>query len=78
LTANDIPDERGTYFVCFSDNVEILNGDPLSAKELLAQKGDKVHWNIKVNPGTGKLISHCAQSEIQKNRKLMHSSIFID
>jgi hypothetical protein len=70
MTANDIPDERGTYYVCFSDNVEILNGSPVTAKTLLTNQGDQARWNIRVSANSGKIISNCAQSEIKPNQQV--------
>jgi hypothetical protein len=70
LTANDIPDERGTYYVCFSDNVEILNGSPVTAKTLLTKQGDQAKWSIRVSANSGKIISNCAQSEIKPNQQV--------
>lgn len=68
LTANDIPDGRGTYYVCFSDNITVLSGSsPVTAKTVLAKAGDTVSWNIKVGQATGKTISKCSQSAIQAN-----------
>jgi hypothetical protein len=70
LTAKDIPDERGTYYVCFSDNVEILNGSPVTAKTLLTKQGDQARWNIRVSANSGEIISNCAQSEIKPNQQV--------
>lgn len=68
LTANDIPDGRGTYYVCFSDNITVLSGSsPVTAKTVLVKAGDTVSWNIKVGQATGKTISNCSQSAIQAN-----------
>ncbi len=78
LTADTVPDARGTYYVCFSDNVEVLSGDPFQHKELLAEKGDAVNWRVKVTSGVGKAISKCSQSEIKSNSSIRFNSPLID
>lgn len=69
LTGEDVPDERGTYYVCFSDNVEVLNGPAKSAKELITGKGDTISWNIKVNSGDPKAVNSCIYNTPQLNNK---------
>lgn len=70
MTANDIPDERGTFYICFSDNIEVLNGSPLTAKTLLTKNGDQASWNIRVSSGIGGIISNCSQSDIKPSNML--------
>ncbi|MCH4293097.1 IPT/TIG domain-containing protein [Shewanella sp. 3B26] len=67
MNADTVPDARGTYYVCFSDNVEVLNGSPLTSKTLLQKTNDKASWTVKVSPGRGDVISQCSQGEIQPN-----------
>lgn len=62
LTANEIPDERGTFYICFSDNIEIISGPSQSSKDQLTQADQNLSWQVKVNEGEGKLISNCEYS----------------
>lgn len=59
------PDKLATYYVCFSDNVEIINGSPVTAKTLLTNQGDQAKWNIRVSANAGNIISNCIQSEVK-------------
>ncbi|MCG9754773.1 hypothetical protein L1D40_05935 [Shewanella insulae] len=59
MTANTVPDARGTYYICFSDNVTIIDGPSQSAKDLLTQEDQILSWRVQVNPGSGKVVSQC-------------------
>ncbi|PMG48059.1 hypothetical protein [Shewanella sp. 10N.286.52.B9] len=75
MSANDIPDERGTYYLCFSDNVEILNGSPVTAKKLLTNQGGQARWNIRVTASEDKTISNFIQSEIKSSQQVLETLI---
>jgi hypothetical protein len=60
MTANTVPDARGTYYICFSDNVSIIDGPSQSAKDLLTQEDQVLSWRVQVNSGSGKVVSQCS------------------
>jgi len=54
MIANEVPDGRGTYYICFSNNVEVLSGSqPLTAKNVITKQDDTASWRIKVNQAIG-------------------------
>ncbi|MGO3785652.1 MAG: hypothetical protein ACTJIB_05430 [Pseudoalteromonas prydzensis] len=67
LTANEIPDERGTFYICFSDNIDIISGPSQSSKDQLTAVDQVLSWEVNVNEGEGKTISTCDYSTNTNN-----------